>query len=177
MLYKEIDDCVQCPLLKEEICPGGYTSSPSGTPIEPPCCGFDDDTDLEQWIEDYYENQRRYEEYLDKKWEAEQKKKRKAEIAKKKRDYLKWYCFDEKLEVKRARKRLSAHQAAISLGESITFAFNMTNEMFGYSERLKKNKKVDDELKNLEDALADAEMKLKEKQKEGRKTEKYKSIK
>lgn len=49
--------------------------------------------------------------------------------------------------------------------------------MFGYSERLKKNKKVDDELKRLEDALADAEMKLKEKQKEGRKTEKYKSIK
>lgn len=177
MLYKEIDDCEQCPLLKEEICTGGWTSFPSGTPIEPPCCGFDDNTDLERWIEDYYENQRRYEEYLDRKWETEQEKKRKAEIAKKKRNYLKWYCFDEKLEVKRAKKRLSAHQAAISLGESIAFAFNTTNEMFGYSERLKKNQKADEELKRLENALAEAETKLKEKQKEGRNTEKYKNIK
>lgn len=38
------------------------------------------------------------------------------------------------------------------------------------------NKKVDDELERLQNALADAEMKLKEKQKEGRKTEQYKSI-
>lgn len=80
------------------------------------------------------------------------------------------------MEVKRARKSLAAHQAAISLGESLAFAFNMTNEMFGYSERLKKNQKADNELKKLEGALAEAERKLKEKQKEGRKTEKYKSI-
>ena len=38
------------------------------------------------------------------------------------------------------------------------------------------NKKVDEEMERLKNALADAEMKLKEKQKEGRKTEKYKSI-
>jgi len=177
MLYKEIDDCEQCPLLKEEICPGGWTASPSGSPIEPPCCSFDDDTDLEQWVEDYYENQRRYEEYLDRKWEEEQEKKRKAEVAKKKRNYLKIYCTSERVDVKRAKKRLQSHKAAVSLGESIAFAFNTTNEMFGYSERLNKNQKVDDELKRLEDELANAEKKLKEKQKEGRKTEKYKSIK
>ena len=41
---------------------------------------------------------------------------------------------------------------------------------------MKKNQKADDELKKLQDALDDAEKKLKEKQKEGRKTEKYKSI-
>ena len=176
MKASEIEDCENCPLLKEEICPGGMTSSPGGIPIEPPCCSFDDDTDLDQWIDDYYDGQRRYEEYLDRKWEEEQEKKRKAEKAKKRRDYLKWYCFDEKMEVKKARKRLSAHQAAVSLGESIAFAFNMTNEMFGYSERLKKNQKADDELKRLENALADAENKLKEKQKEGRQTDGYKNI-
>lgn len=176
MKAAEIEDCENCPLLEEGICPGGMTSTPSGIPIEPPCCSFDDDTDLDQWIEDYYESQRQYDEYLDRKWEAEQEKERKSEKAKKRRDYLKWYCFNEKLEVKKARKRLTAHQAAISLGESLAFAFNMTNEMFGYSERLKKNQKVDNELKKLEGALAEAERKLKEKQKEGRKTEKYKSI-
>ena len=177
MKYSELDDCENCPLMKEEICPGGYTSSSGGNPIEPPCCSFDDDTDLEQWIEEYYESQWRYEEYLDRKYKEEQEKKRKAEVAKKKRNYLKWYCFDENLEVKRAKKRLQSHKAAVSLGESLAFAFNTTNEMFGYSERIKKNNKADEELKRLEDELALAERKLKEKQKEGRKTEGYKEIK
>ncbi len=176
MKASEIEDCENCPLLAEEICPGGMTSSPSGTPIEPLCCSFDDDTDLDQWISDYYDSQRRYEEYLDRKWKEEQEKKRKAEKAKKRRDYLKWYCFDEKMEVKKARKRLAAHQAAVRFAESMAFAINTTNEMFQYSERVSVNKKVDDELERLQNALADAEMKLKEKQKEGRKTEQYKSI-
>lgn len=176
MKASEIEDCENCPLLKEEICPGGMTSSPTGTPIEPPCCSFDDDTDLDQWIEDYYDSQRRYEEYLDRKREEEQEKKRKAEKAKKRRDYLKWYCFDENLEVKRARNRISAHQAAVSLAESMAFAFNTTNEIFGYSERASVNTNADEKLKRLQNALSEAENRLKEKQKEGRKTEGYLSI-
>lgn len=58
----------------------------------------------------------------------------------------------------------------------MAFAINTTNEMFRYSERVIVNKKVDEEMERLKNALADAEKKLKEKQKEGRKTEKYKSI-
>lgn len=176
MKASEIEDCENCPLLKEEICPGGMTSSPSGRPIEPPCCSFDGDTDLEQWIEDYYDGQRRYEEYLDRKYEEEQKKKHKADVKKRKRNYMKWYCFDEKLEVKRARKRLVAYQAAVSLAESIASAFNTTNEMVGYSERVSVNTNVDEELKRLQNDLAEAENRLKEKQKEGRKTEGYLAI-
>lgn len=75
-----------------------------------------------------------------------------------------------------ARKQIQSHKAAIHLGESIAFAFNTTNEMFGYSERLKKNEKSDNKLKKLEANLVDVENKLKEKQKEGRKTEGYKNI-
>lgn len=173
MKASEIEDCENCPLLKEEICPGGMTSSPSGTPIEPPCCSFDDDTDLDQWIEDYYDSQRRYEAYLDRKYEEEQKKKHKADVARRKRNYLKIYCTSERIEVKRARKLLSAHQAAVSLAESMAFAFNATNEIFGYSERAIVNTNADEELKRLQNALSEAENRLKEKQKEGRKTEGY----
>lgn len=176
MLFKELDDCEQCPLMKEEICPGGWSASPSGMPIEPPCCSFEDDTDLDKWINDYYENLSRYEERLDREWRAEREKKRKAEKAKRKRDYLKRYCFAEETEVKRARKRLSAHQAAVSFAQSMAFAINTTNEMFHYSERVSVNKKVDDELERLQNALADAEKKLKEKQKEGRNRKEYKNI-
>lgn len=176
MKAAEIEDCENCPLLKEEICPGGMTSSPSGTPIEPPCCSFDDNTDLDQWIEDYYDSQRRYEEYLDRKYEEEQKKKHKADVARRKRNYLKIYCVSERIEVKRARKRLSAHQAAISLVESMAFAFNTTNEIFGYSERASVNTNADEELKKLQNALSEAENRLKEKQKEGRKTKGYLEI-
>lgn len=84
MKASEIEYCENCPLLKEEIYPGGMTSSQSGTPIDPPCCSFDDDTDLDQWIEDYYDGQMRYEEYIYKKREEEQKKKCKAGYCKEK---------------------------------------------------------------------------------------------
>lgn len=44
-LAKEIDDCENCPLFHED-CAGGWTSSPAGTPIEPPCCNWNDDDEI-----------------------------------------------------------------------------------------------------------------------------------
>ena len=45
--------------LSEGICSGGMSSSPSGIPIEPPCLSFSPDTDLDKWISDYYDYERR----------------------------------------------------------------------------------------------------------------------
>ena len=41
----DITGCEDCPLLGND-CVGGWTSSPSGTPIEPPCCSWNDDTEV-----------------------------------------------------------------------------------------------------------------------------------
>lgn len=36
---RDIDDCSVCPLYEKD-CPGGWTSSGGGTPIEPPCTSW-----------------------------------------------------------------------------------------------------------------------------------------
>ena len=41
---KDIHDCEDCPLHDNEY-PGGWTSGAGGTPIEPPCCDWDDEDD------------------------------------------------------------------------------------------------------------------------------------
>ena len=41
----DITGCEDCPLLGND-CVGGWTSSPSGTPIEPPRCSWNDDTEV-----------------------------------------------------------------------------------------------------------------------------------
>lgn len=49
--YRDIDDCDKCPAYKD-ICPGGWRARPTGgTPIEPPCCGWDDDFNVTEWCE------------------------------------------------------------------------------------------------------------------------------
>ena len=40
---KDIHGCDECPLYKKD-CSGGWTSSAAGTPIEPPCTSWNDDT-------------------------------------------------------------------------------------------------------------------------------------
>lgn len=42
---KDIHDCNDCPIYKEE-CSGGWTSDGGGQPIEPPCCSWNDDTEV-----------------------------------------------------------------------------------------------------------------------------------
>ena len=39
---KDIHGCDECPLYKND-CPGGWTPSGGGTPVEPPCCSWNDD--------------------------------------------------------------------------------------------------------------------------------------
>lgn len=180
MLWKdfaETEDCEQCPIKQERICKGGWTSSPSGTPIEPPCCSFDDDTDLDAWIDNYYDYQRRYEERIDRQIREKEEKRKKNEVAKRRRWYLKNYCVNERIEVKRLQKLIRENENAIRFANSIAFSFNAANEMFHYPERVSVNPKHNKELEKMKNQLKIAEDKLKEKQKEGRKTPGYLAIK
>lgn len=179
MLYKELaelEDCEQCPLFKEEICPGGMTVSPGGTPIEPPCCGFEDDTDLDVWVADYFDRRRRQEAYYDELHKKEQEKKRKNDLRNRRQRFLKLYCYSESQDVKRLKKQIKAVENAISFAESMAFAFNTANEMFGYEERQKTSPKAFEQLNELKEKLKEAEEKLKAKREEGRNTENYKAI-
>ena len=77
MLWKDFaqeECCDSCPLLENEICPGGFVCY-GGQPIEPPCCCFDDNTDLDDWVNDYFEQKKRREELEESRLKKEQKKK------------------------------------------------------------------------------------------------------
>jgi len=176
MTLNDIEDCEECPLLKEEICKGGWTSDGNGNPVEPPCESVDPDEDLDEWIESYWAKIHDYEEYLDRKYKEEQERQLKNKIAKERRAYSDLYCYKERHEVKRLKKAIKSAEAAISIAETFASAFNITNEMFGYSERKKVNQEAKDHLDNLKEQLNDAEKALKKKRKECKNTQKYKEI-
>jgi len=50
---RDIDDCSVCPLYEKD-CPGGWTSSPSGNPIEPPCTSWNGDEEIYEGMYDRY---------------------------------------------------------------------------------------------------------------------------
>lgn len=159
------EDCTLCPLLKAELCTGGFTCY-GGQPIEPPCCSMDDETDLDKWVEDAFEQQRKYEEYLCKKEKEERLKKEKAKKAAETRHRMRIYCMEEIVKLKQAKKALKAAQAAERMASSFAFAVNATNEMFRYDERVKVRQEVSDAVKELEEMVAKCETAYKEKRKE-----------
>lgn len=97
MKLSEIDDCSICPLPGEGLCPGGMVCY-GGEPIEPPCTSWDGDEDVEDYIESVHASILEREEYEDRLREERENKKRKNEIAKRKRQYLNIYCYSEKHE-------------------------------------------------------------------------------
>lgn len=176
MKLGEIEDCSECPIKEEKICPGGWISGAGGVPIEPPCASWDGDEEVDDYIEGYYASVLAREEWEDRMWKEEQKRKRKSEIARQKRQYLKAYCSSESYEVKRLRKELKSYESATSLADSFATAFNITNEMFGYVERRQVNPAFASKIESLKKELEIAKQRLKEKQKECRKTETYKEF-
>ena len=52
VLAKDIDDCSNCPLYKHD-CKGGWTSGGNGEPIEPPCCSWNEDTEVYEGMYEY----------------------------------------------------------------------------------------------------------------------------
>lgn len=147
--FAEKEDCDGCPLLENEICPGGF-SCYGGDPIEPPCCCFEDDTDLDEWVSDYFDRQRRYEEAEDKRLQEEKKKKEQAKKAAETRRAMRWYCWTEIQELKRAQKALEVKKAVERFASSLVEAINVTNEIFRYEERVTVNSEISAEVQRLE---------------------------
>ncbi len=163
--FREEGDCENCPLLKSELCTGGFQCY-GGEPIEPPCCGFDDDTDLDEWVADQYERLQAYEEYEEKKLKETKERKERAKKAANTRREIRWYCASEILELKRIEKTLKARKAAEGFALSLAEALNLTNAMFQYRERATANPQISEEIKRLEAQLVIAKQKYEKKRKE-----------
>lgn len=176
MKLYEIEDCDECPIRDEGICPGGWTSGAGGDPIEPPCTNWDGNKNVRDYIEEFYASQLEYEEYEDRLFEEKQKKQRKKEISKRKREYIKGYCISEQIAVKTLKRKIKNYENIEHLADCMATAFNITNEMFGYSDRKEVNPEISEALQTLKAELEKAEKDLKDKQNECRNTEYYKNI-
>jgi hypothetical protein len=100
---KETEDCDLCPLKINEICAGGMACY-GGLPIEPPCTCFDDDTDLDEWVENYFDRQRKREEYEDHKIKEKIEKEKRNKIKQQHRREAKWHVWEETNEIKKLKK-------------------------------------------------------------------------
>ena len=154
-----------CPIKKNELCTGGF-SCYGGSPIEPPCCFFEDDTDLDEWIEERFERRRKFEQLEDERIRREKAKKEKAKKAYETRREMRFYCRNEINQLKSYEKQLEAYKSSLRLASAFAEAVNITNEMFGYSERLKQKPEVQKTIDDLEAKINEAKQKYEEKRKE-----------
>ena len=176
MKLGDIEDCSECPLKDEGLCPGGWTSGAGGIPIEPPCAGWDGDEDVEDYISSVHASIIAEEEYEDRLWAEKQDRQRKNKIATRKRRYINSYCISERVAVEKLEKQIKSYEGVERFASSLAAAFNITNEMFRYPERKEVNPAITEELQTLREKLEKAKQNLKDKQKECRNTEYYKNI-
>ena len=167
-------DCSTCPFQKEGC--DGMTYGPDG-PIYPPCSELDENETIEEKYESYMIQKAANEEYYQRLHKIELEKKKKSELTKKRRLFIKRTCYKELNTVNSLKKRIKKLQNMVNKVDSYTLAINMANKMFGYKQRLEKNEKLVKTLNELNAELEEASAKLKAKQKEIRKSVEYKNIK
>lgn len=172
MLWKEFVeetgcDCEVCPIKKNDLCNGASVTCYGGDPVYAPCCDFEDDLDLDEYIEKTLDNIRRYEEWEDKRIREEKAKKEKAKKAAETRKQMELYCSKEIAEIKSFEKNIKKIQKAYEAYKIRTSALNTTNEMFGYSKRYaEESPEVEKTLAILQEQLAKAKERYAEKRKE-----------
>lgn len=172
MLWKEFVektdcDCDVCPLKENDLCNGASVSCYGDEPVYAPCCDFEDDLDLDEYIKESFDNIRRYEEWEDKRIREERVKKEKAEKAAKTRKAADAYCYAEKAKIKTIEKQIKATQNAYDTIKTKATAYNLVNEMFGYPERCAEEiPEIESGLADLNEKLAEAKDRYKAKRKE-----------
>lgn len=166
MLAREIEDCDYCPLIEEGLCTGGFTSDGRGMPMEPPCCSWDPDEDIDQWIINFYERRRRAEEWADKKYREAQAKKERAAKAAKTRSEVRQYTSKERDELKMVERRLRVLERQIDFARSMAEAFNFADNMMGGKPRYVIPEKESQQIQQLKRMVKEAEARLKAKREE-----------
>lgn len=135
MTYKDLNEsCDGCPIGEDGICPGGMACY-GGQPVEPPCTCFEPETDLEEWLGEYYINQQRYDDLEDKNIRYNTEKVRLNEIKQSRRRESKRHVFSETTQIKRLKKRIQGIDGILRVARAFADATNITNEAFGYEER------------------------------------------
>ena len=164
MLLKDVNNCDDCPLRKNELC-GGFGCY-GGEPVEPACCSLEDDTDLDEWVKDYFERQKRRDQHEQILIQKEQKRRERALKAAQTRQEMKWFCRKELDALKQAQKAFKIHQAIEEQTRVRANAINFANKVFNYEDRVEVNPEITKTTKKLQKAVEQAKEKYDEKRKE-----------
>lgn len=127
-----LEDCDNCPIRNAELCHPSMCFD-----NDPPCSFAPDDMKASEWIKQKLEQNKRYEAIEKKRIVAERERKAKQELSKKRKQEAKWHVMQETRQINNLKKRIRANELILSRADSFAFATNMTNEMFGYSTRVK----------------------------------------
>ena len=134
MLWKDFRaqdlECEDCPLYIEGLCKPGH-AGPNGYLEDPPCCWFEDDTDMEAECGIVVARNNAIEDEIDRKWKADKERKAKNEIAKKRRNESKWHVWSETHDIKALRKQIAGNLAIINFQRSFASAVNFANSCYG----------------------------------------------
>lgn len=156
------EDCSLCPIYDAGICSGGMVCY-GGSPIEPPCCSFEPDTELYAWIDGYYD-MRNYEfEQEMKAAEAERKRKERAKKAAETKRALNLYCYHELYVLKNAKKRLQSYISQARMIEGLRTVANIMNNRSG---TYKEDPEITQAIENAKIAVKAAQAAYESKRKE-----------
>ena len=172
MLWKEfVDstdcDCDVCPLKEKDLCNGASVSCYGDEPVYAPCCEFEDDLDLDEYIKRSLDNIRKYEDWEYKRINAARVKKEKAQKAAETRRQLRMYCIDEITKIKSLKNAIKVIQKSYDSYKTRVSAMNSANKIFGYSARFEETvPDIERRLTTLQEQLVIAEQNYVNKRKE-----------
>lgn len=128
-------DCDVCPIKKNGLCNGTGVACYGGEPVYAPCSEFEDNLDVDKYIEEELGRIRKYNEQREKLAKEKQAKKEKADKTAKIRKEADMYCSVEIAKIKKLKKQIKAMQDAYDAIKIRASAYNSVNKMFGYSEQ------------------------------------------
>lgn len=177
--FKEIgDDCELCPLHKEGLC-NGLVNNGNG-PVYPPCSEMDEDTDVEAYLADRKERERRAALQREQSVKEKAEAKKKAELKKRRRQFSDRYCCSEINRVKVLKKALAAADKA---ADSVEFDLRFSEAMAEGGIMLGNLENLTASLAGIREKKAFLQLELKKagdellkKRKEAQATEGYQSI-
>lgn len=134
--FKEEESCDNCPLLKAELCTGNFTCY-GNEPVEPPCCSFEDDTDLNAIVTKHYNYNK-------------QKKNKQFKTA------LRSYCHYELHNLKEVEKKLKIKKEEAKIANSLSYIHKLKGEMQLHEEQVKIYQRLLGEIHELQKQVYEA---------------------
>lgn len=124
-----VENCEVCPLANTRECAGGMVCY-GGSPIEPPCCSFEDDDDIGAYA---YGQEMYREQCVERDYQEMQAKKKKQESAAKAaqtRREMQIYCSREISKLKTLEKRLRSYESLLRMVRNLSVAVNIADDVY-----------------------------------------------